>query len=71
MTKHLRVIRNTWQFCYTLCFVFKVVCGSISIALLTLTGRYANRHLGQVRKHSSQIAKVNLQYLLFAIFSFC
>nr|WP_218832139.1 DUF3265 domain-containing protein [Vibrio coralliilyticus] len=29
------MIRNAWHFCYTLRFVFKVVCGSFSIALLT------------------------------------
>ncbi|ELY1990562.1 DUF3265 domain-containing protein, partial [Vibrio harveyi] len=28
MTKHLRVIRNAWHFCYALHLVFKVVCGS-------------------------------------------
>ncbi|ENO1794408.1 DUF3265 domain-containing protein, partial [Vibrio alginolyticus] len=28
MTKHLRVIRNAWHFCYALRLVFKVVCGS-------------------------------------------
>ncbi|TOH22917.1 DUF3265 domain-containing protein, partial [Vibrio parahaemolyticus] len=28
----LRVIRNTWRFCYALLLVFKVVCGSIGIA---------------------------------------
>nr|WP_237293489.1 DUF3265 domain-containing protein [Vibrio anguillarum] len=31
----LRVIRNAWHFCYALRFVFKVVCGSFGIALLT------------------------------------
>ncbi|NOH86077.1 DUF3265 domain-containing protein [Vibrio sp. 03-59-1] len=31
----LRVIRNAWHFCYALRFVFKVVCGGISIVLLT------------------------------------
>ncbi|EGU0168888.1 DUF3265 domain-containing protein [Vibrio parahaemolyticus] len=35
MTKHLRVIRNAWHFCYALRLVFKVVCGSIGVALLT------------------------------------
>ncbi|MBF4274177.1 DUF3265 domain-containing protein [Vibrio anguillarum] len=35
ITKHLRVIRNAWHFCYALRFVFKVVCGSFGIALLT------------------------------------
>ncbi|EML0300395.1 DUF3265 domain-containing protein [Vibrio parahaemolyticus] len=29
------MIRNAWHFHYTLILVFKVVCGSISIALLT------------------------------------
>ncbi|EJG0516851.1 DUF3265 domain-containing protein, partial [Vibrio parahaemolyticus] len=29
------MIRNAWHFCYALRFVFKVVCGSFSIALLT------------------------------------
>ncbi|EGR1752927.1 DUF3265 domain-containing protein [Vibrio parahaemolyticus] len=28
-------MRNAWHFCYALIFVFKVVCGSIGIALLT------------------------------------
>ncbi|EGQ7820510.1 DUF3265 domain-containing protein [Vibrio parahaemolyticus] len=31
----LRVIRNAWHFYYALRLVFKVVCGSIGIALLT------------------------------------
>ncbi|MCC3845714.1 DUF3265 domain-containing protein [Vibrio parahaemolyticus] len=31
----LRVIRNAWHFYYALCLVFKVVCGSFSIASLT------------------------------------
>ncbi|MBE4408722.1 DUF3265 domain-containing protein [Vibrio parahaemolyticus] len=35
MTKHLRVIRNAWHFCYALVLVFKVVCGSVGVALLT------------------------------------
>ncbi|EGQ8047865.1 DUF3265 domain-containing protein [Vibrio parahaemolyticus] len=35
MTICLRVIRNAWQFCYALRLVFKAVCGSIGIALLT------------------------------------
>ncbi|KPH25297.1 hypothetical protein [Vibrio coralliilyticus] len=35
LTKHLRVIRNAWHFCYALRLVFKVVCGSFGIALLT------------------------------------
>ncbi|MBA5917136.1 DUF3265 domain-containing protein, partial [Vibrio parahaemolyticus] len=26
---------NAWHFYYALCFVFKVVCGGFSIALLT------------------------------------
>ncbi|HCE2594502.1 TPA: DUF3265 domain-containing protein [Vibrio parahaemolyticus] len=29
------MIRNAWHFYYALTFVFKVVCGSIGIALLT------------------------------------
>ncbi|EGR1559856.1 DUF3265 domain-containing protein [Vibrio parahaemolyticus] len=29
------MIRNVWHFYYTLVLVFKVVCGSIGIALLT------------------------------------
>ncbi|HDU8579757.1 TPA: DUF3265 domain-containing protein [Vibrio diabolicus] len=29
------MIRNAWHFGYALRFVFKVVCGSIGIALLT------------------------------------
>nr|WP_217988654.1 DUF3265 domain-containing protein [Vibrio cholerae] len=29
------MIRNVWHFCYALRLVFKVVCGSIGIALLT------------------------------------
>ncbi|EME0812702.1 DUF3265 domain-containing protein [Vibrio vulnificus] len=29
------MIRNAWHFCYALALVFKVVCGSICIALLT------------------------------------
>ncbi|EJG1819773.1 DUF3265 domain-containing protein [Vibrio parahaemolyticus] len=29
------MIRNTWHFCYALRFVFKVVCGSFCIVLLT------------------------------------
>ncbi|MBE4367998.1 DUF3265 domain-containing protein [Vibrio parahaemolyticus] len=28
-------MRNAWHFNYTLALVFKVVCGSIGIALLT------------------------------------
>ncbi|PNM54816.1 DUF3265 domain-containing protein [Vibrio harveyi] len=35
ITNCLRVIRNAWHFCYALCLVFKVVCGSFGIALLT------------------------------------
>ncbi|MEH0667007.1 DUF3265 domain-containing protein [Vibrio scophthalmi] len=35
MTICLRVIRNAWQLRYALRFVFKVVCGSLCIALLT------------------------------------
>ncbi|ELB1140061.1 DUF3265 domain-containing protein [Vibrio mimicus] len=29
------MIRNAWHFCYALRFVFKVICGSLGIALLT------------------------------------
>ncbi|MCG9544045.1 DUF3265 domain-containing protein [Vibrio sp. Isolate33] len=29
------MIHNTWHFCYALRFVFKVVCGSLGIVLLT------------------------------------
>ncbi|OUJ32346.1 DUF3265 domain-containing protein [Vibrio parahaemolyticus] len=29
------MIRNAWHFCYALRFVFRVVCGSIGIVLLT------------------------------------
>ncbi|MDF4740160.1 DUF3265 domain-containing protein [Vibrio parahaemolyticus] len=29
------MIRNAWHFCYALRLMFKVVCGGISIALLT------------------------------------
>ncbi|MCF9126289.1 DUF3265 domain-containing protein [Vibrio parahaemolyticus] len=29
------MICNAWHFCYALRFVFRVVCGSIGIALLT------------------------------------
>ncbi|ELB2250152.1 DUF3265 domain-containing protein, partial [Vibrio parahaemolyticus] len=29
------MIRNAWHFCYVLRLVFKVVCGSFGIALLT------------------------------------
>ena len=35
LTNCLRVIRNVWHFCYALRLVFKVVCGSLGIALLT------------------------------------
>nr|WP_246543586.1 DUF3265 domain-containing protein [Vibrio alginolyticus] len=35
ITNCLRVIRNAWHFCYALVLVFKVVCGSFDIALLT------------------------------------
>ncbi|TOQ66711.1 DUF3265 domain-containing protein [Vibrio parahaemolyticus] len=35
LTICLRVIRNAWLFYYALVLVFKVVCGSISITLLT------------------------------------
>ncbi len=39
ITKHLRVIRNAWHFHYALVLVVEVLCGSISIALITSTGR--------------------------------
>ncbi|HDY7521899.1 DUF3265 domain-containing protein [Vibrio vulnificus] len=29
------MIRNAWHFCYAVVLVFKVVCGSLGIALLT------------------------------------
>ncbi|ELB2090554.1 DUF3265 domain-containing protein [Vibrio parahaemolyticus] len=29
------MIRNAWRFCYALRFVFKVLCGSFGITLLT------------------------------------
>ncbi|HCE4792100.1 TPA: DUF3265 domain-containing protein [Vibrio parahaemolyticus] len=29
------MIRNAWHFHYTLCLMFKVVCGGYGIALLT------------------------------------
>ncbi|EHU5198703.1 DUF3265 domain-containing protein [Vibrio vulnificus] len=29
------MIRNAWHFCYALVLMFKVVCGSLGIALLT------------------------------------
>ncbi|EHR5764843.1 DUF3265 domain-containing protein [Vibrio parahaemolyticus] len=29
------MIRNAWHFCYALRLVFKVLCGSIGVALLT------------------------------------
>ncbi|MDS1911600.1 DUF3265 domain-containing protein [Vibrio parahaemolyticus] len=29
------MIRNAWHFYYALVFVFKVVCGSFDVALLT------------------------------------
>ncbi|HDM8235511.1 TPA: DUF3265 domain-containing protein [Vibrio campbellii] len=29
------MIRNAWHFCYALRFVFKVVCRSFGIALIT------------------------------------
>ncbi|MBM5175396.1 DUF3265 domain-containing protein [Vibrio parahaemolyticus] len=35
LTNCLRVIRNAWHFYYALILVFKVVCVSIDIALLT------------------------------------
>ncbi|ARC91931.1 hypothetical protein B6A42_07280 [Vibrio coralliilyticus] len=36
ITNCLRGIRNAWHFYYALVLVFKVVCGGIGIALLTL-----------------------------------
>ncbi|MBE3888753.1 DUF3265 domain-containing protein [Vibrio parahaemolyticus] len=35
ITNCSRGIRNAWHFYYALVFVFKVVCGSLGIALLT------------------------------------
>ncbi|MBE4346725.1 DUF3265 domain-containing protein [Vibrio parahaemolyticus] len=35
ITNCSRVIRNAWHFYYALVLVFKVVCGSFGIALLT------------------------------------
>ncbi|EHH2570834.1 DUF3265 domain-containing protein [Vibrio parahaemolyticus] len=35
LTNCLRVIRNAWHFYYALPLVFKVLCGSFGIALLT------------------------------------
>ncbi|MDA0390516.1 DUF3265 domain-containing protein [Vibrio parahaemolyticus] len=35
ITKHLRVIRNAWHFCYAVVFVVKAQCRNIGIALLT------------------------------------
>ncbi|EMK3307614.1 DUF3265 domain-containing protein [Vibrio vulnificus] len=35
LTNCLRGIRNAWHFHYALVLVFKVVCGSFGIALLT------------------------------------
>ncbi|MBE4003912.1 DUF3265 domain-containing protein [Vibrio parahaemolyticus] len=35
ITNCLRVIRNAWHFCYALRLVFKMVCGTFGIALLT------------------------------------
>ncbi|QFQ77024.1 DUF3265 domain-containing protein [Vibrio harveyi] len=35
LTSCSRVIRNAWHFYYALRLVFKVVCGSFGIALLT------------------------------------
>ncbi|EHV9686664.1 DUF3265 domain-containing protein [Vibrio parahaemolyticus] len=29
------MIRNAWHFCYALSLVFKVLCGSFDISLLT------------------------------------
>ncbi|EGR5155555.1 DUF3265 domain-containing protein [Vibrio cholerae] len=35
LTNSSRVIRNAWHFYYALRLVFKVLCGSFGIALLT------------------------------------
>ncbi|HAS8420828.1 TPA: DUF3265 domain-containing protein [Vibrio vulnificus] len=35
ITNCLRVIRNAWHFYHALVLVFKVLCGSLGIALLT------------------------------------
>ncbi|AVF65919.1 DUF3265 domain-containing protein [Vibrio parahaemolyticus] len=35
ITNCSRVIRNAWHFYYALVLVFKVLCGSVCIALLT------------------------------------
>nr|WP_275436309.1 DUF3265 domain-containing protein [Vibrio sp. Of14-4] len=35
LSNDLIVIRNAWHFCYALRFLFKVLCGSFGIALLT------------------------------------
>ncbi|OPH50715.1 hypothetical protein B4U81_15410 [Vibrio campbellii] len=35
ITNCLRAIRNAWHFYYALVLVFKVVCGSFGIVLLT------------------------------------
>ncbi|EKO3660590.1 DUF3265 domain-containing protein [Vibrio metschnikovii] len=35
LTNCLREIRNAWHFYYALRLVFKVLCGSFAIALLT------------------------------------
>ncbi|NWJ66416.1 DUF3265 domain-containing protein [Vibrio parahaemolyticus] len=35
ITNCLRVIRNAWHFYYALRLVFKVICGSFGIVLLT------------------------------------
>ncbi|HCE4766047.1 TPA: DUF3265 domain-containing protein [Vibrio parahaemolyticus] len=35
LTNNSSGIRNAWHFCYALTLVVKVVCGSISVALLT------------------------------------
>ncbi|HCE1805653.1 TPA: DUF3265 domain-containing protein [Vibrio parahaemolyticus] len=35
LTNNSRGIRNAWHFYYALILVIKVVCGSISVALLT------------------------------------
>ncbi|MFZ3509539.1 DUF3265 domain-containing protein [Vibrio harveyi] len=35
MTKRLRVTRNAWHFYFAVVLVFKVICGSFAVALLT------------------------------------
>ncbi|EGR2536831.1 DUF3265 domain-containing protein [Vibrio cholerae] len=44
MTNYLRGIHNSWHFHYAVVSVLKLVCGSFSIALLTLlTLRYVSK----------------------------